>query len=132
MAERAWCEEHQRWPSERAKDDKERKLANFAANRERGGRATSGDSALPEALRARAQRVDAPAAAAAAPPAARPGAAKLAALRKKADAVAAVAAEAKATERAVVRAVGGAAPKIAPIAPVPTTPGGGGAPARFA
>ena len=56
-------------------------------------------------------------------------AAKLAALRKKADAVAAVAAEAKATERAVARAVVVAATKIAPIAPVPTTPGGGGVPA---
>ena len=34
----AWCEKHQRMPREKAKDDEERKLANFAANRERGGR----------------------------------------------------------------------------------------------
>ena len=34
----AWCEKNQRMPREKAEDDEERKLANFAANRERGGR----------------------------------------------------------------------------------------------
>eukprot|EP00959_Pyramimonas_sp_CCMP1952_P039198 820559-Pyramimonas_sp.AAC.1 len=37
----AWCEKHKRMPSEKVKDDEERKLANFIANRERKDRPAS-------------------------------------------------------------------------------------------